>query len=378
MAVRAPARESTDTSDAHGASLLIGVIVMLNLIGLVMVLSASSVESLRANGSSWLYFERQAAYVVVGAALFVLGWKLDYTKLRRIAGPWLIGSIGLLVLVLVPGLGIAVNGSRRWLGSGVIRFQPSELAKLGLVFFAAQLFSRRSDTDEAPSPVPALIAFGVVALLVLAEPDMGTMLVMAVIIGAVIFVAGTPLKTLGGVALGGVGLTLIMGLMAPYRRDRLMSFMHPFNDHGNTGYQVVQSLVGVASGRITGVGLGASRAKWGFLPNAYTDFIFAIVAEELGLIGTVAIVGLFAALAVLGVRAAVRAPDRFGMLLAVGITAWITGQAVINVGAVIGLLPVTGVPLPFISFGGSALLFTMAAAGVLTNIASQGGAPARR
>jgi cell division protein FtsW len=164
---------------------------------------------------------------------------------------------------------------------------------------------------------------------------------------------------------------LLLGLVEGYRRARLFSFLNPWKDAGNTGYQIVQSLVGLASGHWTGLGLGASRAKWGFLPNAYTDFIFAIIGEELGLLGTLLVIGLFAAFAVLGVRTALKAPDRFGALLAAGITAWVVGQALINIGAVIGVLPVTGVPLPFVSFGGSSLVITMGAAGILLNIARQ-------
>jgi cell division protein FtsW len=222
-----------------------------------------------------------------------------------------------------------------------------------------------------------LVALGMVLVLVMAQPDMGTGLVMAMMVMAMVFVAGAPLRTMAGVTAAGVSVALLAGMIAPYRRARLMSFLHPFSDHSNTGYQMVQSLVGVSSGRYVGVGLGASRAKWGFLPNAHTDFIFAIIGEELGLLGTILVVGLFAALTFLGVRTALRAPDRYSALLAVGITTWIAGQAAINIGAVIGLVPVTGVPLPFVSFGGSALLFSMAGTGVLVNIASRSRAAAR-
>jgi cell division protein FtsW len=175
-------------------------------------------------------------------------------------------------------------------------------------------------------------------------------------------------------AILGIGVAggFLLGLVEPYRRARMLSFLHPLADKSNAGYQSVQGLVALGSGGLTGVGLGASRAKWGFLPNAHTDFIFAIIGDELGLLGTLLVVGLFVAFAVLGVRAAVRAPDRFGALVAAGITAWIVGQAVINIGAVIGLLPVTGVPLPFVSYGGSSLVIAMGSVGVLLNVARQG------
>jgi cell division protein FtsW len=359
------------TSD-HGPLAIVAVVVVLNLVGLVMVLSASSVESLREYGSSWFFFQRQVLWVAAGAAMFLLGARFDHQKLRRLAFPMLVVATVLLVLVLIPGFGVTVYGSRRWLGSGSIRFQPSEVGKLALVVFVAHLFARHAELRRpGVSPYPALITLAVFVVLVMGEPDMGTALVMSLMVLGMTFLAGAPITTMFGVAASGASLALAIGMVAPYRRARLMSFLHPFSDHSNTGYQVVQSLVGVASGRYVGVGLGASRAKWGFLPNAHTDFIFAIIGEELGLLGTLLVVGLFATLTVLGIRTAVRAEDRFSSLLAAGITTWIAGQAAINIGAVIGLVPVTGVPLPFVSFGGSALLFTMAAAGILVNVASR-------
>lgn len=372
MASATRARPSTGVD--HAGTAIIGVVALLNLVGLVMVLSASSVESLREYGSSWFFFQRQLAWVGAGVGMFLIGLRLDHQRLRRIAAPMLLVAAALLLLVLVPGFGVEVNGSRRWLGTGAIRFQPSEVAKLALVVFVAHVLALHRDRDprNPVSPYPALITLGILAVLVMGEPDMGTTLVMTLMVFAMIFVAGAPLKSMAGIGVSGIALALMIGMVAPYRRARLMSFMNPFEDHSNTGYQVVQSLVGVASGNYTGVGLGASRAKWGFLPNAHTDFIFAIIGEELGLIGTTLVVVLFGALTFFGIRTAIRARDPFASLLAVGITTWIAGQAFINIGAVIGLLPVTGVPLPFVSFGGSALLFTMAATGVLVNIARRG------
>jgi cell division protein FtsW len=379
-ATKTPAKKQTRASATaqqnaprdFGPVFIVAVVVVLNVIGLVMVLSASSVESLREYGSSWFFFERQIAWVAAGAGMFIIGVRFDHRRLRAIAVPLLLVAVSLLLLVLVPGLGVTVYGSRRWLGSGAVRFQPSELAKLALAVFIAHLLTRHAELKRAEfSPYPALVALGVVIALVMGEPDMGTALVMALMVGAMLFIAGAPLKTMATIGGGGAALAFLIGIVAPYRRARLMSFMHPFSDHSNSGYQVVQSLVGVASGGLFGVGLGASRAKWGFLPNAHTDFIFAIIGEELGLLGTLLVVGLFAALTFLGVRTAIRSNDMFSKLLAAGITTWIAGQAVVNIGAVIGLLPVTGVPLPFVSFGGSALLFSMCATGVLVNIASR-------
>jgi cell division protein FtsW len=246
------------------------------------------------------------------------------------------------------------------------------MAKLAILLFAADMLARRGSKGDVGAAVkPVLVVFAAAAFLVMMQPDMGTTLVLGCIVLSLLFVGGIELRTLGKL-LGFAAMgALLLGLVESYRRARLFSFLNPWKDAGNTGYQIVQSLVGLGSGGLTGLGLGASRAKWGFLPNAYTDFIFAIIGEELGLFGTLVVITLFAAFAVLGVRIALKAPDRFGSLLAAGITAWVVGQALINIGAVIGVLPVTGVPLPFISFGGSSLVITMASAGMLLNVARQ-------
>jgi len=353
--------------------LLAADVAALVVVGLVMVLSASSVQALRTFGSSWVVFQRQAMWMAIGAVALGVALRTDYRRWRRPSVPLLLLSLALLVVVLIPGLGVSVRGSSRWLGTGQFRMQPSELAKLAVLLFAADQLARRGakgQMDRAMRPI--LVVLAAVTLLVMAQPDMGTTLVLGTIVLALLFVAGVELRRLArllGIAAAGA---LVLALAEGYRRARLFSFLHPWKDAGNTGYQIVQSLVGLASGHWTGLGLGASRAKWGFLPNAYTDFIFAVIGEELGLLGTLLVIALFAAFAVLGVRAAIRAPDRFGALLAAGITAWVVGQALINIGAVIGVLPVTGVPLPFISFGGSSLVITMGAAGMLLNIARQG------
>jgi cell division protein FtsW len=356
-----------------GFVLLLSLIAVLNLIGLVMVLSASSVESLRQYGSPWYYFERQALWLILGTAAFALTARTDYRRWRRIGPVALLAAVLLLFAVLVPGVGINVSGSSRWLGLGSWRIQPSEFAKVALVLFAADVLDRRAHriTEWRYSMGPILVIFGLLAVLVMAQPDMGTTMVLACVVLAVLFVAGSPLVPMAGVlGLGGI-LAMLMAVAAPYRWRRMMAFMHPFADPSNTGYQSAQGLVALGSGRLAGVGIGASRASWGFLPNQHTDFIFAIVGEETGLVGSLLLVGLFVAFAVLGVRAACRAPDRFGALVAAGITAWIVGQAVVNIGAVVGLLPVTGVPLPFISFGGSSLIIAMGGVGILANVAKQ-------
>ena len=218
---------------------------------------------------------------------------------------------------------------------------------------------------------PVLTVFGIATLLILKQPDMGTALVLACITFAILFMGGVPMKPIVWVITVFAGIAFVVGLADPYRRDRILSFLDPSAHRSGTGYQVWQSLVGLGSGHLFGLGLGGGRQKWGILPNAHTDFIFSVVGEELGLVGAVLLLGLFFTLAWFGFRAATRAPDRFGSLLAVGFTTWITSQAIINVGAVIGVLPVTGIPLPFVSFGGSSLVVTLAASGILLNIAAQ-------
>lgn len=357
-----------------GFILLLAVVVFLDLIGLVMVLSASSVQSLRNNGSAWEFFARQLLWLVAAGAVMVGTMRFDYRRWRPLAKPVLGVSLALLALVLVPGMGITVSGSTRWLGAGTWRMQPSELSKIGVLLYCTDLLARRSGKmgDWRLTMMPVLIAFGSVAVLIMAQPDMGTTLATGCIAVTLLWVAGARLSHMFVLVLSTAAASFVVGIAEPYRRARMMAFLDPWKDASATGYQAAQGLVALGSGQWLGVGVGQSRAKWGFLPNAHTDFIFAIIGEELGLVGALLVVVLFMAFAVLGVRASLRAPDRFGMLLAAGVTAWIVGQAFLNIGAVIGLVPITGVPLPFISFGGSALVITMGAVGMLLNVARQG------
>jgi cell division protein FtsW len=353
---------------------LAAIVAALCLVGLVMVLSSSSVLALRQHGSSWLFFRRQALWVAAGGVALVVLARVDYRAWRLVAVPLLVVAGALLVVVLIPGVGVTVNGSTRWIGIGSWRMQPAELAKLALLLFCADLLARRFERDpRAGVPLgPVLAAFGAVAGLVMLQPDMGTTLVISCIVLSLLWAGGTPLPAMTGLVAAAVGGSVVLGMAEPYRRARMISFLNPWADASNTGYQVVQSLVGMGTGRLTGVGIGASRAKWGFLPNAHTDFIFAILGEEVGLLGTLLVLVLFTAFAVLGLRAAVTAPDRLGALLAVGVTTWVSAQAIVNIGAVVGALPVSGVPLPFVSFGGSSVLILMAAVGLLLNISRQG------
>ncbi len=354
---------------ARVISVLVGILCVL---GLVMVGSASPVISLGLYGSPWAILIRQVLWMGVGAAALVLAAHVDYRRWRAVRMVLLLVTLGLLLVVLVPHLGVTSGGSSRWIGVGQFTLQPSELMKLAMAVFAADLLTRRVDRMGEPKTViaPVLLVLGVAAALILKQPDMGTALVLCCIAFAILFMGGVPMRPIFKVLGSCAALAVLVGLADPYRRDRILSFLNPGAHQSGSGYQVWQSLIGLGSGHLFGLGLGGGRQKWGLLPNAHTDFIFSVVGEELGLVGAVALLGLFFALAWFGFRAATRAPDRFGSLLAVGITVWITSQAVINVGAVIGVLPVTGIPLPFISYGGSSLVITMAAIGILVNIAA--------
>ena len=365
---------SRRTAPVPGRSWLVLVVVaVLTLFGLVMVLSASSVTALRQVGTGWYFFRRQLLWTVFGSIALFITARVDYHRWRRWVVPGLTISFGLLVAVLVGGS--TVNGARSWIIlGGPVRFQPAEFAKMALLIYTADLLARRADRmDDLHATLwPPLLVLGLASLLVMVQPDLGTAIVIASIVLAVLYLAGTPLVPLSSVT-GGLAIVawyLVAG--SSVRRARLTCFLHPNLNANGDCWQLSQSLVGIASGGLPGTGLGEGRAKWGFLPEAHTDFIFAIIGEELGFLGALIVITLFAVIAVLGVRVALRAPDRFGMLLAGGVTAWIVTQALINVGGVIGLMPLTGLPLPFISFGGSALLITMAAAGLLVNVARQG------
>jgi cell division protein FtsW len=344
-------------------------------LGLVMILSASSVAAFTAYGSSFRFFFRQLMWAAIGVVAFIVMSRVDYKRLRG-KGYAVYGlAVVLLAAVLVPGVGITVGGSSRWIGFGPMTFQPSELAKLAVILFAAEVFSRKRESlldDPWHSILPMVPALGVLGLLVMMQPDLGTTLLLGCIGLGMIFIAGAPVRFVLPLGLLGAGLAVAGSLTADYRRARVLAFLDPWADPLNTGYQTIQSLIALGSGGWFGVGLGASRQKWSYIPNAHTDFIFAILGEEMGLFGTLVVIGLFAFLAYLGMRTARRAPDRFGMLLAAGITIWITIQAMVNIGAVASVLPITGVPLPLVSFGGSSLVILLTACGILTNIASQG------
>ena len=377
--LRTVAGSRTQTSARRTLVLLLAPTAFLVVGGLIMVLSASSVSAFAEYGDSFRYFQRQATYAVVGVGAMLLTSRMRYDAWRRLAVPFLALTTVLLGFVLHPTHGIEAYGSSRWFSVGPVTVQPSEIAKLAIVVFAAAILAKKwgklDDLGHVALPlVPVvLILCGMVML----QPDLGTTLIIASTVFLMLFVAGIRLRYLAvsGVVGAVVGMGLIMS--ADYRRVRFLSFLHPWDDAKNTGYQLIQSLIALGSGGWTGVGLGASRQKWAYVPNAHTDFIFSILGEELGLIGEIVVLGAFGVLVYAGVRIAASAKDVFGRMLAAGIVCWFGIQALINLGAVTGLLPITGVPLPFLSYGGSSLVVSLAAVGILVNVATRSAQPAR-
>ena len=372
--VRSGRSKAATATRRDPSTMLITVVFALLSLGLIMILSASFVASSLSNGSPFLYFKKQLIWAAIGLVAFLAFARLDYRKLRGWGYVMVAGVMLLLLAVLVPGLGVTAGGSSRWLSLGPLSIQPSELAKIALILFVADVFSRKDPyavRELSHTLLPVIPVVGMFALLIMAQPDMGTTVLIGVIGFGLLFIAGAPMRYLSLMGLIGGGLAAFGALAEPYRRARVLSFMDPWADPLNTGYQTIQSLIAMGSGGFFGVGLGASRQKWLYVPNAHTDFIYAILGEELGLLGTLMVLGMFTFMTYLGIRIARNAPDRFGMYIAVGVTIWIAFQALVNIGAVTASLPITGVPLPLVSFGGSSLVVTLIAMGVLTNIARQ-------
>ena len=354
---------------------MLGVTVSaLLLLGLTMVLSASFAASLANDVSPFFLFQKQAIWAVLGVVAFITFSRLDYRKLKGWGYVGVVAVILLLLAVLIPGLGTTAGGSSRWLVLGPLSLQPSELAKIALILFIADVFSRKDPSlvqELSHTVLPVIPVVGILALLIMAQPDMGTTMIVGVIGFGMLFLAGAPLRYLAVLGGMGAGVAMFGALAEPYRRARVLSFLNPWADPLNTGYQTIQSLIAMGSGGFFGVGIGASRQKWLYVPNAHTDFIYAILGEELGLLGTLMVLGMFAFFTYLGIRIARQAPDRFGMYIATGVTVWVAFQALVNMGAVTASLPITGVPMPLVSFGGSSLVVTLVGVGILTNIARQ-------
>ena len=352
---------------------LFGGAVVLLSVGVVMVYSASAIVAAERFHDPYFFLKKQVFWALLGALALWLALRLDYRRLEGLVVPLLLVAGVLLVLVLVPPLGQAINGTRRWIRLGPVSFQPAELAKLALVVYLAAFLARRRDAlgDFRRGLLPPLAVAGVLAALVLAQPDLGSCLTLVALTFALLFLAGGRVRHLALVLAPALPLLAVAVWAAPYRIRRVTTFLDPWSDPRGSGFQIIQSWLAFGNGGLLGQGIGGSQQKLFYLPEAHTDFIFAIVGEELGLVGALAIVGLFVVLAWRGLRIGLRAPEPFGAYLALGITLLIATQAIVNLGVVTGLLPTKGLPLPFISFGGSALLVTMLATGVLLNISQQ-------
>ena len=344
--------------------------------GAVMVYSASSAESLLdGSGDPSFYLKRYVAMGLIGLLLLHAASRHGLAVIRAVTPVLLVASFVLTVAVMLPGMGVTVNGATRWLGAGPLQFQPSELLKVSLVLYAAQVLAARPRSTKTLGGLmkPLLLVVGAACLLLLKQPDMGTSMVICFAVGALLVAAGTPTRHL--VAIGAVlaVLALIVALIEPYRRARLTTFLDPFSDAGDGGFQAVQALTAIGSGGFFGVGLGESVQKIFYLPEAHTDMIVAIIGEELGLLGILGVIGLYGMIAYAGLRAAKLARDLYAKLLAAGITSLILCQATLNFFAVLGMAPLTGVPLPFLSYGSTNLIVLLGAMGLLLNVAATGG-----
>jgi cell division protein FtsW len=349
---------------------LFGVVIVLLSIGVVMVYSASAIVAADRFRDPYHFLTKQIFWAVLGCLGLWAALRVDYHRLERWMLPLLGVAAVLLVLVLVPPFGHAINGARRWIRLGPVSFQPAELAKLALVGFLAWFLARQSEEPEDfwRAFLPPLGVAGALAALVVRQPDLGNGVTLVLITCAILFLAGSRLRHLGLLLVATVPLGVIAVIAAPYRMRRITAFLDPWQDPQGSGFHIIQSWLALGSGGLLGRGIGESRQKLFYLPEAHTDFIFAIIGEELGFVGAAVVVALFVVLMWRGLRIGLRAPDPFGSYLALGITVLLATQTLVNLGVVTGVLPTKGLPLPLISFGGSALVVTMLSIGVLLNI----------
>jgi cell division protein FtsW len=354
-------------------TLLYAATLFLLAIGAVMVYSASSATSLlRGPGDPSFYLKRYVVFGLLGLVVLRVMSKHGLKLAKTFTPVLLVAGFVLTAAVRLPGIGVSVNGATRWLAAGPVQFQPSELLKLALILYAAQLLATRPKSVETIEGIvkPLLLVVGAACMLLMAQPDMGTAIVTCLAIGSLLIAAGVPkenlLKVIGVLAV----LALIFAIVEPYRRARLLTFLHPWQDQTGSGFQSVQAMIAIGSGGFFGVGLGESVQKIFYLPEAHTDMILAVIGEEWGVVGITAVASLFGLLGYAGLRAAKTAKDRYAKLVAAGITGLILSQATLNLFAVMGMAPLTGVPLPFISYGSSNLIVVLAGAGILLNVAS--------
>ena len=349
---------------------LFGVAVVLLSAGVVMVYSASAVVAADRFGDPYFFLKKQLFWALLGSVGMLVAVRIDYRRLERFVLPALVLAGVLLVLVLIPPIGQAINGTRRWIRLGPVSFQPAELAKVALVFYLAAFVARRQEevADVRRGLLPPLLVAGSFAALVLVQPDLGNCLTLVALTFGLLYLAGSPVRYLAWAIAPALPLLALAIYAAPYRLRRVTAFWDPWADPRGSGFQIIQSWLAFGNGGLVGQGIGASRQKLFYLPESHTDFIFAVVGEELGFIGAAAFVALFAVLVWRGLRVGLRTSEPFGAYLALAITLLIATQTLVNLGVVTGLLPTKGLPLPFISFGGSALSMTMLSTGVLLNI----------
>lgn len=348
---------------------LFGAVIILVLFGIIMVFSASAVIAQENTGNSTYYLARQGVYAVLGLLLMVVMMNVDY---RRLKHPLvLFPALGLQVLMLfVVLLWDPFHHAHRWLHAGPVSFQPSEFSKIVIIVFLAYFLELHKSevSDWKRTLVPIGLVVGTDAVLILREPDFGTTLALTMIVAAMLFAAGLPLVYYGYGMLAAFPLIFLLIFHVGYRYRRILAFLHPYKDPLGAGFQIIQSYIAVGTGGITGVGLMEGKEKLFFLPEPQTDFIFAVISEELGLIGAIAVLALFGVILWRGLRAAARCSNDFGRLLAIGLTVMVVGEALVNISVVIGLLPTKGIPLPLVSYGGSSLVMTLLAIGILLNI----------
>lgn len=367
---------SRDTFYINGASdrILFGVVGVLTLLGVLMIASAGIVYADVRFDDPYFFFKRQMIGVVLGfIGLFVFSY-IDYHLYRKWALIIFTGALFLLFIVLLPGVGAEVYGANRWIGIGPMSFQPAEAMKLALILYVAAWCAGKGKkiiTDFNDGLIAFLLIVGLACVLVLMQPDVGTTVMLGAIAVGMFYLAGARLAHIAMIGGLGVGALIVLVAMAPYRMARFTAFIHPEADLQGAGYQVQQALIAIGSGGVFGIGLGHSKQKGLYLPEPVGDSIYAIIAEELGMFGTLGIILLFVLLAWRGLKIAASAPDMFGKLVAGGITIWIVGQAIMNMAAITALMPLTGIPLPFISYGGTSIMFTLISVGILLNISKQ-------
>ncbi len=351
--------------------------VALLCVGLVMIYSSSSIYAWEKYKDSAFFLKRQAVFALIGALCAALAMMYDYRRLRTYAKPLLIVSFILLVLVLVPGIGREVAGAKRWFRFKFLSFQPSELANMAVIIYLSDFICRKEKLMRSFTKgfLPPVLVLAGISLLYLLQPDLGSTIAVSAVVFIMLFVAGTRVTYLVSMFLISLPALYLLIFRVPYRRARILAFLNPWLDAKGSGFQIIQSQVALGSGGLFGIGLGHSRQKLFYLPAAHTDFIFSIIGEELGLLGTMAIIILFMFFIVQGLKIVKNANDKFGYFLALGLVLMISLRAIINIGVSCGLLPTKGLPLPFISYGGSSLIFDMISVGLLMNIARTGEYP---